>query len=148
MKAFYLFLLLSLAASCRTHSDPSVGEAALMDVDRSFSELSVSEGMTKAFLQYCATDAVMLRENSMPVQGKESISSLLEGNDDSGFTLSWEPRFAKVAGSGEIGYTYGLYALRPAAADTVLRGTYVSVWVKENGQWKWILDSGNAGLGE
>jgi hypothetical protein len=29
----------------------------------------------------------------------------------------------------------------------VRKGTYVSIWKKdENGNWKWVLDTGNPGL--
>jgi ketosteroid isomerase-like protein len=33
--------------------------------------------------------------------------------------------------------------------DTVLRGTYVSVWKKQkDGKWKFMLDTGNEGIGQ
>jgi len=28
------------------------------------------------------------------------------------------------------------------------KGTYVSIWIEENGMWKFVLDSGNEGLGD
>jgi ketosteroid isomerase-like protein len=54
-----------------------------------------------------------------------------------------------VANSGELGFTYGIYAMRPKDKDTVIYGTYTSIWRKQkDGKWKLALDSGNQGIGE
>ena len=63
--------------------------------------------------------------------------------------MTWEPKDGVIARSGELGYTYGVYAMRPSLKDTVIYGTYVSIWKKEKGgKWKYVLDSGNEGIGE
>ena len=63
--------------------------------------------------------------------------------------MQWKPKGGTIAQSGELGYTYGLYVLKPAGKDTTLYGTYVSIWKKQtDGSWKFVLDSGNEGIGE
>ncbi len=63
--------------------------------------------------------------------------------------MTWKPKGANVAASGDLGYTYGVYEIHTSAQDTVLYGTYVSIWKKQqNGKWKFVLDSGNEGIGE
>ena len=140
-----LLVLLAVATSCAGHKNP---EQDLMQADRDFSALSAQKGMNRAFLDYCAAEAVLLREGSMPVEGRDAIRQLLESRPDTAFTLTWEPLFARVAASGELGYTYGTFSTHSHAGGQVSRGTYVSIWILENGRWKWVLDSGNQGLGK
>ena len=120
----------------------------MMDTDRAFSKLSVEKGMKNAFLEYIDSNGVLLKPNQFPIVGADAIDYLIQENDSS-YTLKWEPENGAVAQSGELGYTYGLYAIKPSAKDTTIYGTYVSIWKKQSdGSWKFVLDSGNEGLGE
>ena len=66
--------------------------------------------------------------------------------NDSSYTLTWNPGGGEIATSDNLGYTYGIYKL--ATKDTIFRGTYVSIWKKQkDGKWKFVLDSGNPGIG-
>ncbi len=80
----------------------------IMQVDIDFSNLSVKEGMENAFLTFIDTNGVVLKDNSMPIVGKNELIKIYETKIDSGFTLEWKPLFADVARSGEMGYTYGI----------------------------------------
>ena len=50
--------------------------------------------------------------------------------------------------SGDLGYTYGTFNAELKQTGQVNRGSYVSIWIREKGRWKWVLDTGNQGLGE
>jgi ketosteroid isomerase-like protein len=103
-------------------------------------------GYAKAFTEYAHPDAVLLRKNSMPVTGKPAIEKLFGNKTPDNVHFSWQPLNGDIAGSGELGYTYGIYTLE--TDSNVERGTYVSIWKKDNkGEWKYILDSGNEGTG-
>lgn len=55
-------------------------------------------------------------------------------------TLTWEPRAAVAARSGELGYTIGEYLRRSAEADgkiTEKTGHYVTIW-KKNAAGRWL----------
>ncbi|MFC1760151.1 YybH family protein [Candidatus Neomarinimicrobiota bacterium] len=118
----------------------------LIDVDRAFSALSKEKGMNHAFLSYVAEDGVMLSPNKMPVVGKNKIGDLFQ-SDDSKTVFTWNPLYAEVAKSGDLGYTYGIYEI--LEGESRQKGTYVSVWKKDTtGEWKFVLDSGNRGLGD
>jgi ketosteroid isomerase-like protein len=120
----------------------------MMDADRAFSKLSVEKGMKNAFLEYIDSNGVLLRPNQLPVLGADAIDFLIQENDSS-YTLQWEPKSGMLAESGELGYTYGLYKLQPKNKDTAIFGTYVSIWKKQSdGSWKFVLDSGNEGVGD
>jgi len=118
----------------------------LIAADKAFSALSKEKGMNHAFLSYVAEDGVMLSPNKMPVVGKNKIEALFQ-SDDSKLVFTWNPLHADVAKSGDLGYTYGTYEILEGAS--IQKGTYVSVWKKDaTGEWKFVLDSGNEGLGD
>ena len=118
----------------------------IMKTDREFSKASASQGMKKAFIEYIDDDGILLRPDHPPIVGANAIEYLAEQNDSS-YILTWEPSSASVAASGDLGYSYGIYNLQ--LQDTTLQGTYVSIWKKQkDGKWKFVLDSGNGGLGK
>jgi ketosteroid isomerase-like protein len=143
-KKFYVVLfLIYFFVGCNKQMGLTMNNE-LIETDRAFSALCKEKGMNHAFLSYAAEDAVMLRSKSFPIVGKKKIESLFHG-DDTGFEFSWEPLYANVAKSGELGYTYGTYKI--IKGESIQAGTYVSIWKKNNsGEWKFVLDSGNEGL--
>ena len=154
-KFLFLIVIVVLFVSCDffPKKKPVVSGTALdklnmMDADRAFSKLSEEKGMKNAFLEFIDSNGVLLRPNHLPIVGADAIDYLIQQND-SAYTLKWEPRNGSVAHSGELGYTYGIYALKPNQKDTIIYGTYVSIWKKDSkGNWKYILDCGNEGIGD
>jgi ketosteroid isomerase-like protein len=149
MHFFYLVTIISTAMimSCNmTVSDTSVQIKEMMNADREFSAMSQSKGMKAAFLHYLDSNGVLLRPDHYPIIGKDAIS-FLRAREDSSFTLTWEPQSGELATSGDLGYTYGLYTF--LNKDTTFQGVYVSIWKKQNdGDWKFVLDTGNPGVGK
>ncbi len=146
-----LFLMFSLYACTDSQEEQNKKGAfqkmELMNADRDFSKMSEEKGMKAAFIEYLDSNGVLLKPNHLPIAGADAVDYLIQQND-SDYILTWEPRNGRVAKSGELGYTYGVYALRPSNKDTVIYGTYVSIWKKEaSGKWKYVLDSGNQGIG-
>ncbi len=152
-KIVFLIITLLFFGSCKIKKKevPKVDAFAkieMMNVDREFSKMSEEKGMKAAFIQYLDSNGVLLRKNRLPIAGADAIDYLLEQND-SDYTMTWEPRDGFIAKSGELGYTYGIYALRPSQKDTIIYGTYVSIWKREkDGTWKYVLDTGNEGIGD
>jgi len=144
---FFVYIaILFLIISCNNSvNGPEPGQ--LLKADRDFSALSVKEGMHKAFLEFAADSAVMLRDKSYPLVGRGAISDLFAGRSDTSFTLSWEPVYEKIATGGDLGYTYGTYTRKNKASGEEGRGTYLTIWQKQaDGRWKFVLDTGNDGL--
>jgi len=152
-RGLFFIMTLMIFISCKDSDKKNIpagpiDKLELMDVDRAFSKMSEEKGMKNAFLEYIDSNGVLLRPNNLPIAGADAIDYLIRQND-SGYTLKWEPRNGAVAKSGDLGYTYGIYALRPSQKDTIIYGTYVSIWKKEkSGKWKYVLDTGNEGLGD
>ena len=154
MNKFLLVVAMALlCSSCKQKRDKedkadAFAKMEMMDADRAFSKMCGEKGMKAAFIEYLDSNGVLLRPNHLPIAGADAVDFLIQQND-ADFTMSWEPKNGVIARSGELGYTYGIYALKPSTRDTIIYGTYVSIWKKEKGgTWKYVLDSGNEGIGE
>lgn len=142
-------LCLLLIGACQSSVNHEHEANMLMELDREFSRHSETVGANQAFLDYIDEQAVLLRANRQPIKGKETIIELYS-RPDTGFILTWEPSFADVSRSGDLGYTYGIYTmetLNPGGDISISKGTYVTIWKKDAaGHWKFVLDTGNPGL--
>ena len=99
--------------------------------------MAQQQGVGDAFLAYSAEDPVPIRQGSMPLIGRSAFQEAFAGP---GPALSWEPLRAEIAGSGDLGYTFGRYILREGGAIKA-HGVYVSIWKKQaDGSWKFVLD--------
>jgi len=142
---FIVLCTLSIS-SCRktTSKDEYKG---ISEVDRFYSRLSAEKGRNVAFLAMFDSDGVTLAPHRLPIEGYKAIKKLILSQSDSAFTLTWEPKFAKIASSGELGYTYGIYKMTDKAKKAISEGTYTTIWHKNaKGEWKAVMDTGNEGL--
>jgi ketosteroid isomerase-like protein len=150
-KIIFIIIMTSFSNLAYSQSDIEKEKEALKQVDIEFSNLSLEKGMNFAFLNYAADGGVLLRPKSYPIEGIEKIKESL-GDSDTSFTLTWSPLFADISESLELGYTYGIYELTIKSSEAnpqVHKGTYLTIWKKDkDGKWKFVLDTGNAGLGE
>jgi ketosteroid isomerase-like protein len=151
MNKMFVFFALLLGFGCTSKKDTPVDttvaeKIALLKTDEAFSALSVEKGMKTAFIEYIDSNGVLLKPNELPIMGARAIDYLIEQND-TGYTLNWQPQYAVVARSADLGYTFGIYALHPGSTDTVIYGSYVSIWKKQgDGNWKFVLNSANEGI--
>lgn len=153
-KLFLTVLLMTGFSSCvftTQREKPAVDVAhedaldAMVAADRAFSDSSAKFGMKKAFLDFVADDAVLLRPGYLPIVEGDVIK-FLTSQEDTSFVMTWTPKGGQLSKSNDLGYTYGVYEIKLKAKDTVLNGTYVSIWQKQkNGDWKFVLDTGNPG---
>jgi ketosteroid isomerase-like protein len=139
-------LIILIGCNNQPTVDIAKEKEAMKQADIRFSDLSKQKGMKAAFLQYMDSTAALLRPNHYPIVGKDAQEYLQKINDSS-FSLVWEPENAQLAASGDLGYTYGIYTYHDK--DTTYQGTYVSIWKKQaDGSWKFVLDTGNPGVGK
>jgi ketosteroid isomerase-like protein len=145
-KTFSLLLITFLLFSCsekKQVADPQV----LIDADLAFSDYSVKYGIQKAFIEFADDSMVLLKPNRMPIIGKQSLIDSYRGLNDANQVLTWKPAKAIIANSGELGYTYGFWTF--VAKNDTTYGKYLTVWKKNaSGQWKYLADTGNDGLGK
>ncbi|MCH7691406.1 MAG: DUF4440 domain-containing protein [candidate division Zixibacteria bacterium] len=122
-----------------------VDKTKLIEVDREFSQMSSEHGIAKAFVNYAADSAIILSENRLPIVGRTAIGDMWADVQE-GAQLIWEPDFADIAASGELGYTIGhwTYSVTDSSGETQSsKGRYVTIWKKQaDGNWKYVFDSG------
>ena len=145
-RSFLLLLVIFVLFSC-SEKKPVANPKVLLDADIAFSDYSVKHGIQKAFIEFADDSVVLLKPKRIPIVGKLSLIKSYEGKSGIGVTLTWKPAKAIIAESGELGYTYGFWTFI-AKTDTS-HGTYMTVWKKNlRGEWKYIADTGNEGLGK
>jgi ketosteroid isomerase-like protein len=116
----------------------------LLKVDRDFASMATDSGIAQAFAFYAADSATTLQRGVGPVVGRKAIRDLY--SDDAGAKLTWQPYFADIASSGDLGYTLGQsqYTVKDSTgAEQTHHGYYVTIWKKQpDHSWKWVLDTG------
>lgn len=145
MKKLLIFLpVLFIMFGCTNQIDIAAEKEAMMQADRDFSRLSIEQGMYEAFDTYMTDSATIYRNHQHPFTGREAIRSILP-KDDLG-TLKWEPLYADIAQSGDLGYTLGKYEYiftDSTGAEQISKGYYVTIWKKQaDGSWKYVFDTG------
>jgi len=111
---------------------------SLVRAERAFASLSIEKGMRDAFLANLNDESILFRPQAVP--GK----AWMEKSPPIAAQLSWEPAFADIAKSGDLGYTTGPWQVRRTPKDDPADfGHYVTVWKKQSdGVWKIALDIG------
>jgi ketosteroid isomerase-like protein len=146
----FVVLSIFITQACQKPDLREQAKKELMEVELDFAKHSISDGANSAFLNFIDDSCVLLRPNRKPVIGREKIAEMFRTPDTS-FTLDWKPLFAEASESGDLGYTYGIYTIHmdsPEGNVVTKEGTYVTIWKKgKDGKWKFILDSGNQGIG-
>jgi ketosteroid isomerase-like protein len=112
--------------------------ANLLSAERAFLKSAQAGGMAKAFAKHLSQDARVHRNGVQPILGQEEIAKFFVKTS---LIPTWEPMFADVAQSGDLGYTYGRYELKEANAASE-KGYYARVWKRGvNDQWQVVLDT-------
>lgn len=117
------------------------------DYDDTTPPLSAADGILNSGLRTRQADAYrgrlasgvrFHRQNIMPVVGERAALRWLATQAP---YSTIDARFAEAARAGDLGYTWGSYAVGPAAKPRE-RGFYIRIWQRErNGQWNVALDA-------
>ncbi len=135
--SFLLALCLLIGCAPEPLPDTDAALASLVEAERAFARTSVEEGMRHAFLEFLADEAVIFRPT--PTNGKQWFAPRPETSG----TLAWQPVFADVADTGDLGYTTGPYSFSDSAGTPVAHGHYVTVWrLQPDSTWRVEIDAG------
>jgi ketosteroid isomerase-like protein len=154
----YIFILIAGAiavfiiypkinVSVEKDSDSKNSTEDLIRTDKEFSQKSIDDGIAAAFTAYADKDVILMRDKQFPIKGieklKEHYSKIKKGNAK----LEWAPVKAEIAGSGEMGYTFGNWVYTDndtEGKESKAYGNYVTIWKKQKDKnWKFVLDGGN-----
>lgn len=140
-------LILVFASSCEADQKKDETEKwkkEIVETEQDFARMVEKEGIPKAFLNYAAEDAVILRNNEL-IMGKEAIrESYNKQERPDTISLSWKPDFVEVSKSGDLGYTYGKYQYSVTDSlgnEKISEGIFHTVWKRQpDGKWKFVWD--------
>jgi ketosteroid isomerase-like protein len=145
---FWLVLLLAAFMLGTLANSQSDGSAVLMKIEGEFMKAAADRG-SQGYLSYYSEDAVEVPNGAAILQGKAEIARTMGFLDSPDNHLTWAPVGAGIAGSGDLGYTYGTYEFRSKDKEgkpVVSHGKYTTIWKKQkDGGWKVALDMGNSG---
>lgn len=121
--------------------------ARLRAADSSFSDLSYRMGVAFAFSNTVDPEGVIFGDPQLVI-GSDAIEEYFNARAAQ-LSLVWQPVFAWVAPSRDLGFTVGESTTtgRGASGAAVQRmGKYLTIWKRQNdGTWKFVVDGGNSG---
>jgi ketosteroid isomerase-like protein len=138
---FVLALVVVTAAGCARTANVDEERNTLLALDREWAETTTD---LDEFMSYFAADATAYPQGMPATTGTDAIRKEFGAMSSApGFSLTWTPNKADVAGTGDIGYTAGAYEMAMGGATD--KGKYITVWKKQtDGQWKVMEDIFNS----
>jgi ketosteroid isomerase-like protein len=137
------FLLMPTFIFAQTASQKSALKK-MIETEKAFAQTSLDKGTKNAFVEFLSKDAIVF-DKGTAVNGLEHWQRLDFKN-----LLTWQPTFAEIAVSEELGYTLGDYQLHnttatgsPADNKPLSHGSFFTLWKKQtDDNWKVALDFG------
>jgi ketosteroid isomerase-like protein len=109
---------------------------ALLSADVAFADMASTAGPAAAVRTNFADDGVLLGAGQLVV-GPRAAAEYFESRRS--FSISWVPRDARMAASGDLGFTVGdalATSLGPTGAAAQRFTKYLTVWRKVDGRWR------------
>ncbi|HZR05154.1 MAG TPA: hypothetical protein VFA61_04945 [Candidatus Udaeobacter sp.] len=136
---FFAFIALLVAAGAHAEDvDLEKAVGSLIAAEKAYAKLAGEKGFREASISIFGDDAVIFAPTA--VNGKKFWR---EAKSDP--VISWQPVFASISRSGELGYTTGPWESRKSrdAKTPDAFGHFVTIWQKnKRGVWKIVLDVG------
>jgi ketosteroid isomerase-like protein len=121
-------------------------QSALQDMvktEQAFSKMAEEQNTRDAFLEFIADDGLLFRPGA--VNGKKWMQEHPAPASDKNPLLAWQPAFAGMSVSGDMGFTTGPWEFKADRSDEKPSGYghFVTVWKKQaDGTWKFVVDLG------
>ena len=147
---FAVLVILCVATfACASATAADADRAALLKTDQQWAAVASAGRDIDAIVSYWADDATVYPENAPVIHGKAAIRQYVaESLKIPGFHITWKPLSAVVSRGGDLGYTTDENAISLQVANGTIAtfpGRGVTVWRKQEGQWKCVEDIWNSG---
>jgi|ERR1044072_8631126 ketosteroid isomerase-like protein len=122
------------------------GQSALQEMvktEQAFSKMAEEKDAREAFMTFIADDGLLFRPGA--VNGKKWMIEHPVPPSDKKPLLAWQPSFAGMSVSGDMGFTTGPWEAKADIKDEKPSGYghFVTVWKKQaDGSWKFVVDLG------
>jgi ketosteroid isomerase-like protein len=136
-----------LLSACAPRVDLAAERASLMQTSRDWAK-TVATRDVETIAAYWSDSAIMFPPGQAPLAGRAAIKQYVtEAMKIPNFSISWEPKSATVAASGDIGWLVERNSVTYADAKGNLvteHGNGITTWRKDaSGAWKCVLDIWN-----
>lgn len=124
-------------------SDTTDAADHILELERMISGL-LSKGDVDQMMEYMAEDVKLLNPGEELLVGNHHEKNGLEAaRDTEGLEMSFEPTGAEISSSGDMGFAYGEISMKlPDGSRQTEK--YVTIWRKNQGKWKVVLQARNA----
>jgi ketosteroid isomerase-like protein len=139
MRFALLLLILSIAVIAQAQTPLQ----DMVKTEQAFSKMAEEKTAREAFMTFIADDGLLFRPGA--VNGKKWMIEHPVPPSDKRPLLAWQPSFAGMSASGDMGFTTGPWESKPDRTDPKpsAYGHFVTVWKKQtDGSWKWVVDLG------
>jgi len=123
------------------------GQSALHDMvktEQAFSKMAEEKNTRDAFMAFIADDGLLFRPGA--VNGKKwMLDHPVPPATDKRPLLAWQPAYAGMAASGDMGFTTGPWEAKADIKDEKpsAYGHFMTVWKKQaDGSWRFVVDLG------
>ena len=116
---------------------------AIVKTELAFEAKSEAAGPAAAMRSFMDKTDGLSFAGGDPARGAEAIYQAHGGDKPAG-ALSWYPTEVFASAGGDMGVTWGHFRFTPPTPKpVVVTGRYVTVWRKQGGAWRGIIDIGN-----
>lgn len=137
------FAILLLAFSLAGFVQAQTPLQDMVKTEQAFSKMAEEKTAREAFMAFIADDGLLFRPGA--VNGKKWMIEHPVPPSDKNPLLAWQPNFAGMSASGDMGFTTGPWESKPDRSNPhpSAYGHFVTVWKKQaDGSWKWVVDLG------
>jgi len=139
MRVAIIFVILCIAVIAQAQTPLE----EMVKTEQAFSKMAADKNTREAFMTFIADDGLLFRPGA--VNGKKWMLEHPVPPSDKKPLLAWQPNFAGMSASGDMGFTTGPWEAKPDVNDPKpsAYGHFVTVWKKQpDGTWKFVVDLG------
>jgi ketosteroid isomerase-like protein len=136
-----LMVLICVVGPLIAHGQTPLQE--MVKTEQAFSKMAAEKSAREAFMAFIADDGLLFRPGA--VNGKTWMLENPLPPSDKKPLLAWQPSYAGMAASGDLGFTTGPWEFKNDIKDEKPSGYghFMTVWKKQpDGSWKFVLDLG------
>ena len=138
---YILLIFICLVVQVSAQAQSALQE--MVKTEQAFSKTAEEKNTRDAFLAFIADDGLLFRP--VAVNGKKWLLEHATPPTDKKPLLAWQPSFAGMSASGDMGFTTGPWQFKGDIKDEKPSGYghFVTVWKKQvDGSWKFVVDLG------
>ncbi len=131
------WLLLATAAAAQERSQYQYW-LDLTAADQRYADRTLEIGRVQSFLEFLGEGSVVFRD-----EGPVDARSLYQSPDFQGNDLTWDAHYADVSRAGDLGLTAGPMTSIAGPGDSDGNNAFghlISIWKKQEGEWKLAAD--------